>query len=233
MSETPERDEIVRAGREAFEPSDEVRERVFAALASRLGGDLESDWAKEKAGGSAASKGASSTVLRALAGVGAVSAGLFLALRSLSPLAGPADRKPNPIVPSVLVPSAAMPSVAVPSVVATPSRSAQASAAVSPKAPTVRKADDGLAEEVAILSRAGAELRAGRPEAALALVADHQRRFPSGMLAQERVAARAQALCALGRGRDASAELKRLARMSPNSPLEARARKVCGSALDE
>ena len=79
-------------------------------------------------------------------------------------------------------------------------------------------------KRVAILSRASAELRSGRPAAALAALADHQKRFPSGVLAEERTGARIQALCALGRTTEAKAELARLARTSPSSPYESRAR---------
>jgi hypothetical protein len=88
-----------------------------------------------------------------------------------------------------------------------------------------------LAAEVAILSRAGAELHNGRAAAALKTLDEHQRKFPSGLLAQERASARIQALCALGRVKEAETELGRLSRLSPQSPHEARAREACGSAL--
>jgi hypothetical protein len=90
-----------------------------------------------------------------------------------------------------------------------------------------------LAQEVAILSRAGTELHAGRPAAALEVLDEHQRKFPRGVLTQERGAARIQALCALGRMKEARAGLARLARAFPGSPHVARARKACGSRLQE
>lgn len=69
------------------------------------------------------------------------------------------------------------------------------------------------------------------PSDALALMAldEHQRRFPSGALVQERAAARIQALCALGRTEEASAESLNLKRMSPNSPQAAHSAKPCES----
>jgi hypothetical protein len=122
------------------------------------------------------------------------------------------------------------PTSALPDKPAPPEASpAEKRAAVSPRPADSRS--DSLAQEVAILSRAGAELHGGRAQAALTVLEEHQRKFPGGVLTQERTAARVQALCALGRTKEAQAELARLARVSPNSPHEARARKACGSAL--
>ena len=89
---------------------------------------------------------------------------------------------------------------------------------------------DGLAEEVVLLSRAQTELRAGRPANALLALNEHQRKFPRGTLAEERTAARIQALCALGRTDEANAQLKQLASISPNSAHQERARQACRKA---
>jgi predicted Zn-dependent protease len=74
-----------------------------------------------------------------------------------------------------------------------------------------------LAEEVAILARAAADLRGGRAQDALSALNEHQRKFPKGVLTQERRAARAQALCAVGRFSEARAELARLPKASPQA----------------
>jgi hypothetical protein len=87
-----------------------------------------------------------------------------------------------------------------------------------------------LAQEVAILSRATKYLEAGRPTDALRALAEHQRKFPNGVLTEERYAARVQALCTLGRPEEAAAELARLARMAPESPQLSRARQSCATA---
>jgi hypothetical protein len=73
---------------------------------------------------------------------------------------------------------------------------------------------DRLAEEVAIIARAEAALRSGRPALALAVLNEHERKFANGLLVEERIAARAQALCSLGRTSEADAQLTQLA---PNS----------------
>jgi len=89
---------------------------------------------------------------------------------------------------------------------------------------------DRFAEEVAILSKATSELRAGRANDGLKLLEEHERKFPSGRLAEERRAARIQALCALGKLPEAEAELARLKASSPRSPHLARAQRACGLA---
>lgn len=88
---------------------------------------------------------------------------------------------------------------------------------------------DSLGEEVQILSRAEMELHNGKPALALRTLDEHQRRFSSGALVQERSAARIQALCALGRTQDARAESIKLKRSSPNSPQAAQISSPCES----
>jgi hypothetical protein len=90
---------------------------------------------------------------------------------------------------------------------------------------TRKQASDQLAEEVEILSRAQTELRSGRFAGAIRVLEGHARKFPRGALNQERIAARIQALCGLGRLTEASSEL---ARLSPGSLHERRAREACG-----
>jgi hypothetical protein len=79
---------------------------------------------------------------------------------------------------------------------------------------------------VVLLSRATTALRAGRAVEALKALDEHQSRFPRGALGEERRAAKAQALCSLGRMSEGRAELARLA---PESPALARAKQVCDS----
>ena len=98
-------------------------------------------------------------------------------------------------------------------------------AAPSRRSPS--RSEDHLAREVALLSRASSELLAARPAAALQALDEHARRFPDGVLSQERAAARARALCALGRTKEGQAEL---AKLTPGSPHAARAAKACASA---
>jgi hypothetical protein len=155
-----------------------------------------------------------------LVGAGVVGGGLYFTLSPAQPAAkvdAPTVVQPAPSPPAPV--ERATESV-------TPTEQQTAPTEKRSSAPS--RSADSLAQEVAILSRAGSELHAGRPAAALQALDEHRRRFPGGVLAQERTAARIQALCALGRKTEAESELGRLARTSPNSPLEARARKACG-----
>jgi hypothetical protein len=211
----PEAEKLVQAGRAALRPSQADQERVFAALLPRLGVAI---------GAGAAAGGATrATLLKvsaALVGLGLIGGGLFLAQRSEPPPVNNVVPAPASPAPAVAPPVDPMPENVAP--VAPPAEP------TAKRVPVPSRSADNLAREVAILSRASSELRAGRPAAALKALEEHQREFPGGMLAQERTAARIQALCALGRTKQAETELARLARTAPDSPHVARARKACG-----
>jgi outer membrane protein assembly factor BamD (BamD/ComL family) len=91
-----------------------------------------------------------------------------------------------------------------------------------------RSPSDSLPEEVRLLSKAEHQLSAGRADEALATLGEHERRFAGGALAEERLAARVQSLCALGRLSEAKADLAKLARSYPASVHFDRARRFCG-----
>lgn len=219
---TPEAEELLRAGRESFKPSDADRARVFESLSAQIGG------AGLVGLSTTAAKSAWLPLSATAVGLGLLGGGLYLAFLP-EPLPAPSmpvvqatkPTEPVPVAPPVLEPKPEVP-VVEPKLPAPRTTTGSAS--------TVRV--DHLAEEVAILSRAGADLHSGRAAAALKALDEHQRKFPGGALSQERSAARVQALCALGRMREAEAELKRLSKMSPRSPHEARARKACGIGSD-
>jgi hypothetical protein len=78
---------------------------------------------------------------------------------------------------------------------------------------------DPLLEERALLDGARAALERGEPEAALAATARHERRFPNGILAQEREAIAVRALLALGRAGAARTRADRFRARYPNSVL--------------
>ncbi|MEO8900299.1 MAG: hypothetical protein ABI488_01745 [Polyangiaceae bacterium] len=97
---------------------------------------------------------------------------------------------------------------------------------VSPERRTLQASlvQDPLGQEVALLGRAIRDWHTGRLGQALNSLDQHERRFPNGVLAEERRAARAQVLCLLGRRREAQAELDQL---TPQSLDAARAEQVC------
>jgi hypothetical protein len=66
-------------------------------------------------------------------------------------------------------------------------------------APAPAPTADSLQEERAILARATAALRAGDAGAALDAVAEHAKKFPKGLLVEERSATKVLGLCAAGK----------------------------------
>ncbi|HYQ29855.1 MAG TPA: hypothetical protein VER04_21650 [Polyangiaceae bacterium] len=218
MSELgPRAREILRLGRELDRPTDSDRERIGRALDERLGAAL---LLSETSKAPPAVRPRWPFVTSVVVGAGLVGGGLFLASRH-EPVRANA---PQAVVTAVVATSSALPlasSVELPAPDA-PKPAALVSAEHS--TPSVRPTEDRLAQEVALLARATSSLHANRPAEALKVLDEYQRRFPKGLLTEERRAARAQALCALGRQSEAQAELVRLA---PQSLAAARAKQVC------
>lgn len=85
---------------------------------------------------------------------------------------------------------------------------------VSPRAPAEPTAEPtkSLADEVQLMQRTSSALKRSDAATVLALVAEHERDFPTGALLEERVAAKARGLCMRGktdRGRKEAAKLRR------------------------
>lgn len=226
MSElSPEARGLVDDGHSVLRPSSGDRARVRSALAARLGAAslLLPHQASAAAPKALVTWSKLHTVLAGV-GAGLAVAGSYLAVQSsVDPVAAP------PVKPPAVAPLPARPPAAPVSTAARANPEVD-TPEPEPAVPASRKQTpaDPLAEEVAILSRATSLLRAGNPGEGLRLLNEHQRKFPKGRLAEERRAARIQALCALGRRPEAEAELARLARSSPRSPHLARAQRACG-----
>jgi hypothetical protein len=102
-----------------------------------------------------------------------------------------------------------------------PSRPSHASPPVqAPAAPSV-------AEELQLLRAAEERFHAGAPAQALALLDDHARRFPRGVLAEERRASRILALCQLGQVAVATSEADTFVAQHPSSPFVEKVRHAC------
>jgi hypothetical protein len=231
---------LVQAARKADRPSDADRERVLVALRARLGDAavLATGVAQVPVATGAAAAVRSKLLKWGWIGPTAVLvAGAWWFVPRIGQPSDKAMPAPSASVSALNVPKAVVaPDSAAPG--AAPTLGAPDVASGSTLLPTAAgsrpvdaqkppRSGDGLAEEVALLSRAETELRAGRPAKALLALAEHQRKFPRGALAEERTAARIQALCALGRNDEANAQLRQLMHISPNSAHEERARQAC------
>ncbi len=227
---SPDAAALIRAGRTAFRPESSDRERVLQSLTRTLGGGAFLD------GPPHADLTRSLTPppfpLRAwvLGGLGALAIGGAVLVT-----ARPWTRTPPPGAAPValsLPPADPAPAATIPPALhvddRTPERLEGPSSA-TPRATTRSSSapSDSLQEEVRILSRAEQQLNSGHAEEALRTLAEHERRFPDGALAEDRMAARVQCLCALGRLPAARADLAKFAHAYPRSPYVDRARRFC------
>jgi hypothetical protein len=216
--------QVIRAGRSALRATNADRERIERALAARLGPHAFPP-------NTAVTSSVRLLTARVIAGaaVGACVIGAaFYASSSrtnepITAAVAPTNQHVAhpPTLPSMAnsAPALGIEQPAEPTLVA-PAEPTSASPASAPRR------QDALTQEVALLSRAVAALNAGRAGEALATLNEHQRQFPHGILGAERQAAKAQALCSLGRLSQGRAEL---AHLSPKSTAASRAKQVCDS----
>jgi hypothetical protein len=218
-------DELVAASRKANLPTEADADRILAALRHRLG---DAAVAGEETVRAAATSHTPQLLFgkvaaSALAGLVLIGGLLFVTARNHR--AASSESKPVPSVAATIpVEPALAPSASAASAATT---AHDGVAAPNPAEARSRRTRDRLAEEVALLVRAETALRSGKPAVALAVLSEHERKFRDGLLAEERIAARIQALCALGRQAEADTQL---ARLSPKSLHGEQLRGACGSA---
>ena len=206
--------------RGATGPPSATTERVWSAIETRLvnGPDppeLDRGPLLEQAAEAAASVGGSSSValkiIGALALVGAVGGGVALLddrdedskQVAAAALAEPALPEPEPALPEpepgLPEPEPALPEPALPEpepAVPEPPKPTNATTKikVQPKAPPKT-----LADELALMQALSTALKQGDSRKVLTLVAEHERDFSKGQFIEERRAAKARALCQLGK----------------------------------
>lgn len=218
-----EASELLSAGRYAFRPNDADRARVLAAMTG----------AATLAGGAAVASAAKlswfgSRWAQALAVALPVAAGgVYLGAEVTGSTA--MSVAPPPALSALVSGVGAPPAQAARTNLEPPSEPAVAapSRRAVPLSEGSAKPGPQIGQEVALLSKAQAELSGGRANQALLALAEHAQRFPRGALAEERMATRGRALCALGRMAEAEAELDRVAKRNPSSPYLPRAREAC------
>jgi hypothetical protein len=89
-------------------------------------------------------------------------------------------------------------------------------------APRRANTADAHALELGVLQRARAAVASGQFPTALDAIAEHQRRFPNGILQEEREALRVKALAGLGKTEEARKAALRFGEKFPNSVLSPR-----------
>jgi hypothetical protein len=132
---------------------------------------------------------------------------------------------PGPLAASPRVVQSAAPRAAEePSVAPAPRAASRTTSTPLPGSTPWTEPSPQLLDEVASLDRAQAALAAGHPALALELVAEHERRFPRGALAQEAAVVHVRALWDAGQRDAARALAARFLTAHPSSPHAARMR---------
>jgi len=224
MSELgPDAKKLIQSGKGALDPTAADQARVREALQARL----------TTAGPGEPVHPSTPPPFRApwaLLSTGIVGAGLFAGLFVWNAPERAPPARPRPTLPT-LAPAAPLssdvpaPDVAARRLVPAPPEPAPAPPEDARQGVQRSSRASHLAEEVALLSKATRALHARQADEALRALGEHQRKFPNGVLTEERLGARAQALCLLGRKAEAE---RTLAQLSPSSPQAASARKQCG-----
>jgi hypothetical protein len=233
MSElSPELRELVLATRSANLATEADAARVLVALRARLGDAAVFGIDATQAVESGTSSGFAFQKVLALSITGlAVLGGLWFATAHRVDASRALHSFPGDSVTSTAS-MALAPSALSSSAPAVPKTDSLAAVTDTNETPTLvgarlvasHNGKDRLAEEVALLARAESAIHNGNPSVALQVLNEHERRFRNGQLTEERIAARIQALCALGRATEADAQLARLAPKSLHGP---RARQAC------
>jgi len=223
--------QLVIAGKNASRPTTSDQQRVFSELQARLGLTAEvGSGAVVSERLASSSAGLIAKTLGITVATLAVAVSSVVLVRSTTGASVPSFESFAAQTPAgVAVAVSATVEVAPPAVSAGASAAADSQATPLPASGSSRgtsRQHDTLSEEVTILSRAQTELHSGHAANALRLLAEHERRFSHGILAEERTAAKIQALCALGR---VTAANSLIGKLSPQSLHGETAREACSS----
>lgn len=232
---SPEANQILNAGRQAFRPTESDRARLMAAItgtATLAMGAALTATAQRSLSSVLGLTHAARMVAFALPV--AAAGGFWLHARNPPPappqpssIVHQASVTAKPKLPEPPAPIAEAQIAELPSDTSEPSAPTSQERSAPPAADSSKRGNE-IRREVALLSKAQAALSRGRPQEALEALTEHAQRFPRGVLSEERAATRVRTLCALGRTREAALELKRIETLNPSSAYLARARESCG-----
>jgi hypothetical protein len=225
---SPDTRALLDAARDAHDPSVGDRARVRGKIATRIGA---------AAFGTTVAVTATSSTARAAAkvGIGVVVGGALLVVgmwwRSGHEPSAPPPPAANPIVAAPAVTTAPVVDLD-PAPVPVESLAPAPSNTVEKKLPSLAPTDNvqsTLDAELALLRDAKKSLNDGDAAHSLALLDEHQRKFPNGILVEERASTRIYALCAAGKTVEARASTQDFLAKYPRSPSAPRVRTSCGA----
>jgi hypothetical protein len=201
----PELQTLFATGKEIQELPDIVRARALSRARASMENPAPLQVARPTGRRVLALAFAASTIL--LVGV----AGAVVAIRTFTPQALPSAQ---PISPRHVTPAPTLPTAAPQATVVVPQAPIPSKHTVRPATPT-----ESYTAELELLHRAQAAYAGRDFTSALAVVAEHRRRFPNGRLAEEREALRVRALGGAGRTSEARAAAASFAERFPRSVL--------------
>ena len=217
--------DLLRSGRSSMEPTREDRERVRNRLAAKLGaaavGATITTTTAKAAGATAAAK----------TGTAALALKIFLPLLVLGGAAAIATPRllhraaapaPAPVAAPVVVAATAPPVEPVTSVSVDELPTVTTPKPALAKKPVTLVTDP--AEEAKLVASIDAALRAGDSATALRVADEHAKKYPNGVLVEEREGGRSIARCMSGSRSSADAFLA----AHPRSPMRARIVAACG-----
>jgi hypothetical protein len=221
---------LLDAGRREL-PDAEQLESLAAKLGPLLGGPGGPGGGHGGGGGGAAgavAKTGAASVLAKVLGVAAVAAIVGgTAIHSARGRHAAEDATRTGTTSVAVTTSAALPAPADDTATPAPATSAPARPPTAPARVMSTQAPDDPEAEVALLQRAQGSLEAD-PAQTLSLCAEHARRFPRGLLAQEREVLAIEALVSTGRIGDARARADRFGAAYPSSTHLRRIHAVLG-----
>jgi hypothetical protein len=247
---SPRTERLLELARDEEPPNADVRDRVERSLARRVAlgaGVVAGSAAVTK---SAVGAGVALSIAKPLA-IAGLAFGVAVASWKAADLVVPPNSAPRatppaahtklpardvkPSAPSLPLEQPNSPRVEAPP--AKPASTAQGRSAslptgdskevIMPDMPTPPATPDELRAETDALRLAQRALRDGDATRALALLDEQDRSYRSGLLGQERAAARVMALCQAGQADQARAEAASFERRFPRSPLVPRVRSSC------
>lgn len=222
---SPETRALLELGRAGDDPSDLAVSHNRSRLALKLGAAALGAGAVASSTASAWASGKAIALCAVLLASGAAVGVYTLQSPAAEVAATPAKPRPEAVV-RVAATSAPQPEAAA----VEPAPPATAARAAPPAAAAVSSGARSIQSELELIRTAQKHLHRGDASAALALLAEHARRYPGGALSEEREASRVFALCKLGNVAGARAQAERFLRRSPSSPFAERVRASCSSA---
>jgi hypothetical protein len=217
-----ELERLFSVARAATVPEVGTRERIRAGLAPRLVRDVS---APRRARGSRVWFGAGVAVL------GACAIALWLTAAPQAPIvSAPLEARSPSLSPTPTPSLIAAPPVtrATVDAAAPVVEGVQSAPSLAPSKPPASSAPAASpAEELPLVRAMQQALRAGNPSQAIALAADHARRFPRGSLVEEREGVRAVARCQLAAPDARAPILAAFTQRFVTSPYAARVKAAC------